>query len=192
MGRLPELLKGYYRIDIQVMPLIVNDGNKCHLKGRVLPGGEEIEMGNFYMPKYSTGSNGNPQFDCSQMAALMEYYLERSGIRAKIAVTGNLTTQDGEVIASNSNVPSSRNYTHAFVIIDAIGGPYYIDTASPDYVGQEKLEILSPANDEYNKPYYKYREIYDSIYDVIKAGHLSSGKNRLYEEFSWWQSLLIG
>ena len=186
-----NFFKRYYEIGISLEPVIEKISGRSYLIGIFKGEKGDItfdHLGGFYVPRYTTESPDEPYpFDCSQMAALVEYYLERSGIRAKIAVTGNLTTRNGETVASLSDVQWQNNFTHAFVVVDIPGGPYYLDTARPDFNRSENLILIGPEDAEYNKPYYDYEQLYSSIYELIRASHQDPA-GRLLEEFAWWGS----
>ena len=172
-------------MDLQFEPLVEEGNGTRYLVGVFRNNTTEVPLetlGGFFMPAYRTD-----RFDCSEMAALTEYYLESSGIRARIAVAGNLTKVNGEAVASTAATPPEANFTHAFVLLDLPGGPYYIDPSRPDFNRSEKLMLIGPGDPDYGKPYYDYERVYENIYDLIKESH-SDPEGWLLDQFDWWNS----
>lgn len=175
-----DFLRRYYELDKSIEPNLNEMEGKTYLCSF---------DGGFFMPVYRWESSDDKvnAFDCSEMAALTEYYLERSGIKARIAISVNLTSANGETIAATDATPSESNFTHAFVLLDLPGGPYFIDPSRPDFNRSENLMLIGPEDSEYDKSYYHYDHIYDNIYDLISVSHYDL-EGRLLDQFDWWNS----
>jgi hypothetical protein len=154
-----DFLHRYYELDKPLEPrLIERDGNTCLAA---------YESG-FFMPIYT-----NESFNCGETAALVEYYLERSGINASIACAYNFSAVG-----------------HAWVKVDLPGGPYYIDATNFTRPEDGVLELIAPGDIGYAR-YSGYDRLYESIYDVLLENHVdieAKVENPLYYEFDWWES----
>jgi tetratricopeptide (TPR) repeat protein len=187
-----SFFKQYYDLDLQLKPLVEERNGTRYLVGVFRNNTSEIRfetLGGFFMPAYRPEMRGKEvvAFDCSEIAALTEYYLERAGIPAKIALTWNLTNASGKIVASTGIARPGSNFTHAFVLLDLPGGPYYIDPSRPDFNRSAKLMLIGPGDPDYDKPYYDYEHLYENIYDLINESH-SDPKGWLLDQFDWWNS----
>jgi hypothetical protein len=152
-------MKRYYEMDNQSDPILERIGGHSYLT---------TYGGGFYMPLYRPD-----MFDCSQMAALMEYYLERSGVKAKIVYSYNFKAEGNG---------------HAWVAVDLPGGPYYIDATNFTKDGPRSIELIDPGDNSYSF-YSGYDHLYESIYDLINDSLTDTrDTKRLYHEFDWWDS----
>jgi len=187
-----SFFKQYYDLDLQLESLVEEGNGTSYLVGIFRNNTTEVRFetfGGFFMPAYRPEMRGKEvvAFDCSEISALTEYYLERAGIPAKIAITGNLTNVSGKMVASTRMARPESNFTHAFVLLDLSGGPYYIDPSRPDFNRSAKLMLIGPGDPEYGKPYYDYERVYENIYALIKESH-SDPKGWLLDQFDWWNS----
>jgi|GEM_PF-3583773 len=160
-----DFMKRYYELDRQSDPMLERKEGHTYLT---------TYAGGFFMPIYKPDV-----FDCSQMAALLEYYLERSGIKAEIA-------------CSNSFALGGNSSKHAWTEVDLPGGPYYIDATrhKPEH---NKIMLIAPEDGDYAH-YSKPDHLYDNIYDLIKDSHNNpneDNKKYLYIDFNWWDSSIF-
>ncbi|RPI81988.1 MAG: hypothetical protein EHM34_07615, partial [Nitrosopumilales archaeon] len=155
-----EFLRSYYITNIEANPQIeVQDNNKYLLGTSKSNKSCKLDVGIFYMPNYQLYN-----FDCSEMAALTEYHLEKCGIGTKIAVARNF---------GNSGVG------HAWNVVVLQGIEYYIDATTIGDAFPYKLKLIAPGEIGYSD-YHSYDRTYNSIYDIVKDNN--------YEEFNWWDS----
>ena len=150
-----DFFKRYYEIDHRIDPILKRIGERTYLTAR----------GGFYTPAYELD-----RFDCSEIAALMEYYLERSGIGSKIAYSSDF-----------------GGGGHAWVLVDLPGGPYYMDATNFSDSETGELELIAPGDEKYEK-YSKYQHLYDNIYELLIDCSSSTERRWLYQEFDWWNS----
>ena len=167
-------LKEYYELNLQLEPLVVRENGTSYLLGMYHNNSTGVKfenLGGFYMPEYKES-----QFDCSQQAALMEYYLERNGIRAKIALSNNFTL-------------GGKNGKHAWVEVVNSSGACYVDVTifKPK---NGKLRLITPEDSDY-VAYSSPEHLYSNIYELIGAS-LANPRNennsKFYREFAWWNS----
>ncbi len=118
--------------------------------------GIESLIGPGFLRRYSTN-----EFDCSEMAAYLEWMLEKHGFDSKIC----LASEFGD-----------DNEPHAWVAVDLPSRRYYIEPTARNQ-GGFVFSIIKPLDAEY-KEYGNYDGIYEDIYEASKAGPIS--------EFDWW------
>lgn len=107
-------------------------------------------------------SYGAGKFDCSEMAAYLEWMLERHGFDSKVC----LASQFGE-----DNAP------HAWVAVDIPPRRYYVEPTARNQ-GGFLFSVIKPMDGDY-KDYSDYDGIYEDIYELSNAGPIS--------EFDWWR-----
>jgi hypothetical protein len=118
--------------------------------------GIERLIGPGFLKSYRTNA-----FDCSEMAAYLEWMLEKHGFDSKVC----LASQFGE-----DNAP------HAWVAVDVPPKRYYVEPTARNE-GGFVFSIIKPLDGKY-KEYSNYDGIYEDIYELSLAGPVS--------EFDWW------
>jgi hypothetical protein len=114
------------------------------------------------------------KFDCSEMAAYIEWKLENNGIDAKICTAKNF---------------SGKGFGHAWVAVDLPHSKrcFIETTMMSGTVGVPKYAIIR-GNDrdmqEYND-YSNYDNIFEDIYEMVKYA-------RSAEEVDWWNDVDFG
>jgi len=104
------------------------------------------------------------RFDCSEMAAYLEWMLEGYGFDTKICISRSFQDQGG----------------HAWLAIDLPVRRYYIEPTQNNFAGAKAFAVIQPMDDEY-ADYNNYDFIYDDIYDLTK--------NQGVGEFDWWNQV---
>ncbi len=118
--------------------------------------GVETLIGPGLLKSYDMGT-----FDCSEMAAYLEWMLEKHGFDSKIC----LVSQFGE-----DKLP------HAWVAVDIPPKRYYVEPTARNQ-GGFVFSIIKPYDGNY-KDYSNYDGIYNDIYEL--------SKNKPLSEFDWW------
>jgi hypothetical protein len=100
-------------------------------------------------------------FDCSEMAAYIEWMLEKHGFDAKICLSKSF---------ADTEMP------HAWVAVDIAPRRYYIEPTARNQ-GGFSYSVIKPLDGNY-EDYDRYDGIYEDIYELSNAGSIS--------EFDWW------
>lgn len=108
------------------------------------------------------------EFDCSEMAAFIEWKLERYGFESDICISSDF---------------SGTGYGHAWVAVDLPAGRYYVEPTVRNYGKEYSFMIIQPSEDRYYK-YDNYDRVYFDIYELAKYERL--------KEFDWWNALDFG
>jgi len=104
-------------------------------------------------------------FDCSEMAAFVEWKLENRGFDAKMCISNDFA---GEGVG------------HAWVAVDLPVRRYYIEPTSHNYGTGYTFMVVQPFQDRYSD-YDDYERVYDDVYELAKHEPL--------DEYDWWQVL---
>ena len=158
----------YYELDLQLEPKVETVNGTSYLVGIFRNSTTKIELdklGDFFMPAYN-----NHRSNSCEIAALTEYYLEKSGIRAKIAYFYNFTGGD-----------------HAYVMVDLPSGAYFIDPTNFSDPDSGRMELIAPEDEDY-RFYSEYEYLYENIYQLIEDSLTTPERRKLYLEFDWWNS----
>lgn len=118
--------------------------------------GVETLIGPGILRKYDTSV-----FDCSEMAAYLEWMLEKHGFDSKICLADRF---------------ANGSIAHAWVAIDLPPKRYYVEPTALN-TGGFIFSTIKPYDGNY-KDYSKYDAIYEDIYEVTKENPVS--------EFDWW------
>ncbi|NPV62692.1 MAG: hypothetical protein HPY61_08695 [Methanotrichaceae archaeon] len=118
--------------------------------------GVEALIGSGLLRSYS-----QDDFDCSEMAAYLEWMLQKHGFDAKVCL-------------SNSFVET--NMPHAWVAVDTACRRYYIEPTARNR-GGFSFSVIKPQDGNY-RDYDRYDGIYDDIYELSRAAPIT--------EFDWW------
>lgn len=100
-------------------------------------------------------------FDCGEMAAYLEWMLEKHGFDTKICLADRF---------------ANGSIAHAWVAIDIPPRRYYVEPTALN-TGGFIFSTIKPYDGNY-KDYCRYDAIYEDIYEVTK--------NNLVSEFDWW------
>jgi len=100
-------------------------------------------------------------FDCSEMAAYLEWMLEKHGFDSKICLAKRF---------GDTNMP------HAWVAVDIDGRRYYVEPTAHNK-GGFMFSIIKPLDGNYRE-YNQCDRIYEDIYELSSAAPVS--------EFDWW------
>jgi len=118
--------------------------------------GVESLIGSGILRRYDTRV-----FDCSEMAAYLEWMLEKHGFDTKICLADNF---DNDYVG------------HAWVAVDIPPRRYYVEPTAVN-PGGFIFSTIKPYDGNY-KDYGRYDGIYDDIYEATKNNPVS--------EFDWW------
>jgi hypothetical protein len=119
--------------------------------------GVESLIGSGLLRSYS-----QDDFDCSEMAAYLEWMLEKHGFDAKVCLCQSFR---------ETNMP------HAWVAVDIPPRRYYIEPTARNR-GGFSFSVIKPQDGNY-KDYDRYDGVYDDIYELSRAAPVS--------EFDWWR-----
>ncbi|MHC1687155.1 MAG: hypothetical protein AB9879_05545 [Methanothrix sp.] len=100
-------------------------------------------------------------FDCSEMAAYLEWMLEKHGFDAKICLADRF---------------ANGSIAHAWVAIDIPPKRYYVEPTALN-TGGFIFSTIKPYDGNY-RDYSRYDSIHEDIYDITRSNPLS--------EFDWW------
>jgi hypothetical protein len=100
-------------------------------------------------------------FDCSEMAAYLEWMLEKQGFDSKICLADRF---------------ANGSLSHAWIAIDIPPKRYYVEPTALNS-GGFMFSTIKPYDGTY-RDYSKYDAIYEDIYGVTKSNPVS--------EFDWW------
>jgi hypothetical protein len=124
--------------------------------------GVETLIGSGILRKYDQSV-----FDCSEMAAFLEWMLEKHGFDTKICLASRF---------------ANGSIGHAWVAVDMPPRRYYVEPTALNN-GGFIFSTIKPYDGDY-KDYSKYDEIYEDIYEVTKYNPVS--------EFDWWNDPALG
>jgi len=118
--------------------------------------GIETLIGSGILRKYDVNV-----FDCSEMAAYLEWMLEKQGFDSKICLADKF---------------ANGSISHAWVAIDIPPRRYYVEPTAVNS-GGFFFSTIKPYDGNY-KDYSRYDAIYEDIYEATKSNPVS--------EFDWW------
>jgi len=186
VGELEQLKKEYEELSRKLLIVQIPNGyydvNFIPDRNGTLENVYNFLMWEFTMPRGYVGGT----FDCSEMAAYLEWVLEDAGFDAKIAVGPCpwdpslgyhawviVYTQDGYMVAIEPTVLMTKDDPLYIKIMRAIG--VYLKE-HPIY---SKAGIVYAENPYANGYYKGYTALYDTIYDAVVS-------YRDVSEWDWW------
>jgi len=118
--------------------------------------GVDTLIGSGFLRKYDRNV-----FDCSEMAAYLEWMLEKHGFNTKICLADRF---------------ANGNIAHAWVAVDIPPKRYYVEPTALN-TGVFIFSTIKPYDGNY-KDYSPCNGIYEDIYAATKNSRIS--------EFDWW------